>query len=86
MPRAGKAGRVAQGAGGSPETAPAAGAITLGVEEEFVLLDPSSGAAVPVGPGVVRMLPGEPGVQQELMRYQVESGTIVCTSLDGVAG
>ena len=28
------------------------------------------------------MLGGEPGIQQELMRFQVETGTRVCTSLD----
>jgi hypothetical protein len=58
------------------------GAITLGVEEEFVLLDPSTGAAVLAGPDLVRMLGGEPGIQQELMRFEVETGTGVCTSLD----
>jgi glutamate---cysteine ligase / carboxylate-amine ligase len=52
------------------------------VEEEFVLLDPSTGAAVLAGPDLVRMLGGEPGVQQELMRFQVETGTGVCTGLD----
>jgi len=62
----------------------AAGAITLGVEEEFVLLDPSTGATVLAGPDLVRMLDGEPGVQQELMRFQVETGTRVCTGLDDV--
>ena len=36
--------------GGPPGTARAAGGITLGVEEEFVLLDPSTGAAVLAGP------------------------------------
>ena len=60
----------------------AAGAITLGVEEEFVLLDPSTGATVLAGPELVRMLGGEPGIQQELMRFQVETGTRVCTGLD----
>jgi carboxylate-amine ligase len=60
----------------------AAGGITLGVEEEFVLLDPSTGAAVLAGPDLVRMLDGEPGVQQELMRFQVEIATRVCTGLD----
>ena len=60
--------------------------ITLGVEEEFVLLDPSTGAAVLAGPDLVRMLGGEPGVRQELMRFQVETGTRVCTSLDEVGG
>ena len=28
------------------------------------------------------MLGGEPGIQQELMRFQVETGTRVCTGLD----
>src|SRR5215472_3743832 len=68
--------------GGPPGTARAAGGITLGVEEEFVLLDPSTGAAVPAGPVLARMLDGEPGVQQEVMRFQVETATRVCTSLD----
>ncbi len=57
-------------------------AVTLGVEEEFVLLDPSTGAPVLAGPELVAMLGREPGVQQELMRFQVETGTGVCTSLD----
>jgi carboxylate-amine ligase len=60
----------------------AAGPITLGVEEEFVLLDPFTGATVLAGPELVRMLGGEPGVGPELMRFQVETGTGVCTSLD----
>ena len=63
-------------------TARAAGGITLGVEEEFMLLDPSAGTAVLAGPDLARMLGGEPGVQQELMRFQVETATGVCTSLD----
>ena len=84
MPGPGGAGRAATVPGGPPGTVPAAGAITLGVEEEFVLLDPSTGAAVPAAPELVRMLGGEPGVQQELMRFQVETGTPVCTSLDGL--
>ena len=67
---------------GPPGTVRAAGAITLGVEEEFVLLDPSTGATVLAGPELVRMLGGEPGIQQELMRFQVETGTPVCTGLD----
>jgi carboxylate-amine ligase len=52
------------------------------VEEEFVLLDPSTGAAVLAGPVLARMLDGEAGVQQEVMRFQVETATRVCTSLD----
>jgi carboxylate-amine ligase len=68
--------------GGPPETARAAGGITLGVEEEFVLLNPSTGAAVLAGPVLARMLDGEPGVRREVMRFQVETATRVCTSLD----
>jgi carboxylate-amine ligase len=68
--------------GGPPGTARAAGGITLGVEEEFVLLDPSTGAAVLAGPVLARMLDGEAGIQQEVMRFQVETVTRVCTSLD----
>jgi glutamate---cysteine ligase / carboxylate-amine ligase len=60
------------------------GGITLGVEEEFVLLDPSSGAAALAAPDLMRMLDGEPGVQQELMRFQMETATGVCTDLDRV--
>ena len=83
MPEADGARRVARVLGGLSGAACTAGGITLGVEEEFVLLDPSSGAAVPVGPDLVRLLDGEPGVQPELMRFQVETGTPVCTGLDG---
>jgi carboxylate-amine ligase len=83
MPEANGAGRVARALRGPSGAARRVGGITLGVEEEFVLLDPSSGAAVPAGQDLVRMLDGEPGVQQELMRFQVETGTTVCTGLDG---
>ena len=82
MPGSGEAGRAAKVPGGRPGAMRAAAAITLGVEEEFVLLDPSTGATVLAGPDLVRMLDGEPGVQQELMRFQVETGTRVCTGLD----
>ena len=81
-PGSGGAGGGATVPGGRPGAVRAAGAITLGVEEEFVLLDPSTGATVLAGPELVRMLDGEPGVQQELMRFQVETGTTVCTGLD----
>jgi glutamate---cysteine ligase / carboxylate-amine ligase len=62
----------------------AADGITVGVEEEFVLLDPATGAVALAAPDLVRMLDGEPGVQQEVMRFQVEIATPVCTDLDGV--
>jgi carboxylate-amine ligase len=78
------AGRGAKVPGGAPGAMRAADTVTLGVEEEFVLLDPATGAAVPAGPELVRMLGGEPGVRQELMRFQVETATGVCTSLDQV--
>src|SRR5271165_6770879 len=89
-PGSGGAGRGATVPGGRPGAVRAAAAITLGmedaitvgVEEEFVLLDPSTGATVLAGPELVRLLGGEPGIQQELMRFQVETGTTVCTGLD----
>ena len=86
MPGSDGAGRAATVPGGPPGAVRAAAAITLGVEEEFVLLDPSTGATVLAGPELVRMLGGEPGIQQELMRFQVETGTGVCTGLDEVGG
>jgi glutamate---cysteine ligase / carboxylate-amine ligase len=70
--------------GGAPGRAHVAGGITLGVEEEFVLLDPSAGSAVLAGPDLARMLGGEPGVRPEFMRFQVETATGVCTSLEEV--
>ena len=82
MPGSGGARQDATVPGGRPGAVRAAGAITLGVEEEFVLLDPSTGATVLAGPELVRLLGGEPGIQQELMRFQVETGTRVCTGLD----
>jgi len=82
MPGSGGAGRTGKVPGGPPGSVRAGGAITLGVEEEFVLLDPSTGATVLAGPELVRILDGEPGIQQELMRFQVETGTGVCTGLD----
>ena len=81
-PGPGGAGRAATVPAGPPGAVRAAAAITLGVEEEFVLLDPSTGATVLAAPELVRMLGGEPGIQQELMRFQVETGTRVCTGLD----
>ena len=84
MSRPGVTGRTAKVPGVPPGTARAAGGVTLGVEEEFVLLDPATGAVALAAPDLVRMLDGEPGVQQELMRFQVEIATRVCTSLDDV--
>jgi glutamate---cysteine ligase / carboxylate-amine ligase len=84
LPGSGGAGRAATVPGGRRGAVRGAGAVTLGVEEEFVLLDPSTGAPVLAGPELVRMLSGEPGVRQEVMRFQVETATGVCTGLDEV--
>jgi carboxylate-amine ligase len=54
------------------------------VEEEFLLLDPATGTTVLAAPELLRMLDGEPGVKHELMRFQVETATAVCTNLDEV--
>jgi len=83
MAMMGGAGRGARVPGPSC-AARATGGITLGVEEEFVLLDPATGAVALAAPDLLRMLDREPGVQQELMRFQVEIATRVCTSLDEV--
>jgi len=85
MARPGGAERAVRVPGNQPGRGRAAGGVTLGVEEEFVLLDPATGAASLTAPDLVRMLDGEPGVQQELMRFQVEIATPVCTGLDGIA-
>jgi glutamate---cysteine ligase / carboxylate-amine ligase len=69
-----------------PGPAGAPGGITLGAEEEFVLLDPRTGAAALAGQDVARMRDGEPGIRPEVMRFQVETATRVCTGLDDLAG
>jgi glutamate---cysteine ligase / carboxylate-amine ligase len=86
LPGSDGARRAATMPGGRRGAVRGAGAVTLGVEEEFVLLDPSTGAAVLAGPELVRMLGGEPGVRPEVMRFQVETATGVCTGLDEVGG
>jgi len=83
MAMTGSAGRGARVPGPS-WAARATGGMTLGVEEEFVLLDPATGAVALAAPDLLRMLDGEPGVQHELMRFQVEIATRVCTGLDDV--
>ena len=77
MAMTGSAGRGARVPGPS-WAARATGGITLGVEEEFVLLDPATGAVALAAPDLLRMLDGEPGVQHELMRFQVEIGRASC--------
>lgn len=58
-----------------PETA-----LTFGVEEEFLLLDPVRGRPVPAAPQLLRLLRNEAGPRAELMNYQLETATAVCTS------
>ncbi|GAA4607502.1 carboxylate-amine ligase [Actinoplanes octamycinicus] len=57
-------------------------AVTFGVEEEFLLLDPHSGRPVPAGPALLHRLREQPGPRAELMRYQVETTTAVCRGAD----
>ncbi|WP_019146483.1 carboxylate-amine ligase [Aeromicrobium massiliense] len=54
--------------------------LTIGVEEELLVLDPQ-GRVLPVAPQVVR-LADDPRVKTELMTYQVETVSSVCTDLD----
>ncbi|WP_159081480.1 carboxylate-amine ligase [Nocardioides sediminis] len=53
--------------------------LTVGVEEEFLLVDPT-GALAPVAPDVLRRV-ADDRVKPELMRYQVETTSGVCTDL-----
>lgn len=59
--------------------------LTLGVEEEFLLLDAATGALAPAAPQVLAAV-GDDGVKSELMRYQVETATGICAGLDEVRG
>ena len=56
-------------------------AVTFGVEEEFLLLDPTNGAPVLAAPMLLRLLAGEQGPTAEFMRYQIETVSTVCTGL-----
>lgn len=64
---------------------PVTRALTLGVEEEFCLLDPLTGAVVPCGPAAVRVLDDPDGVTVESMRYMVETRSPVCHTLAELA-
>ncbi|WP_431876654.1 carboxylate-amine ligase [Amycolatopsis sacchari] len=71
------------GPGPGDAGAAACGGLTLGVEEEFLLLDPATGATVP---RAARVLEGHPplpdgaSLQPELRATQVESATGICTT------
>ena len=57
--------------------------LTVGVEEEFLLLDPA-GDVAPAAPAVLRLTgPGDERgeIKPELMTYQVETSSGVCTDL-----
>ncbi|MEO3887298.1 YbdK family carboxylate-amine ligase [Nonomuraea sp. B5E05] len=58
--------------------------LTLGVEEEFVLLDRSDGRPADRAPAILALLDGEPRVKHEFLRYQLETVTGVCTDLGQV--
>jgi carboxylate-amine ligase len=62
---------------------------TVGVEEEFLLVDPASGRPRAVADTVLRLAPRDwSGVllQNELQRQQLETGTRPCASLAELAG
>ncbi|WP_461029788.1 carboxylate-amine ligase [Streptomyces sparsus] len=65
--------------------------LTLGIEEEFLLLDPDTGLPVPLADKVragVRREPalGSDEVQPELLQVQVEVATPICETLDEAGG
>ena len=57
---------------------------TVGVEEEFLLVDAVSGGAVFGAPDMLRLIEDEPAITQEFMRYQIETATPVCSGLGEV--
>lgn len=61
--------------------APTTGSATVGVEEEFTLLDPVTGAVAPRGAEVVRDCRDAAGVVAESMTFMVETRTPVCRTL-----
>ncbi|MFV0131254.1 glutamate--cysteine ligase [Streptomyces sp. HMX112] len=65
--------------------------ITIGVEEEYLLVDPASCLPVPLGEQVRAAAGLEPivdgrEVQSELLQAQVEVATPICTDLEEVGG
>jgi glutamate---cysteine ligase / carboxylate-amine ligase len=58
-----------------------AAAPTLGVEEELLLLDPATGQVTPATPELLARLGGARWAKAELMRFQFEATTDVCTRL-----
>src|SRR4051794_3395570 len=58
--------------------------LTVGVEEEFLLLD-GAGAVAPVAPDVLRRVGADQRIKPELMTYQIEITSSVSTGLTGLA-
>ncbi|WP_344320150.1 glutamate--cysteine ligase [Streptomyces macrosporus] len=65
-----------------------AGGLTMGVEEEFLLADPTTARTVPGAQAVLRRVRKDAatadgsGVKAEFLATQVESATAVCTTLE----
>jgi glutamate---cysteine ligase / carboxylate-amine ligase len=61
-------------------------ALTIGVEEEFLLLDPATGANLPIAGPVAAALPESirPRSRQEMRRSMLELVTGVCTRMEDV--
>lgn len=62
----------------------APGAPTVGIEEEFLLLDPRTGSVAAVAPEVIALAAAPHVVTSEIMRYMVETRTPVCLTLEEV--
>lgn len=62
-----------------------AAAPTLGVEEELLLLDPAAGQVIPAAPELLARLGGARWAKAELMRFQFEAVTDICTFKHPVA-
>ncbi|RKT56321.1 carboxylate-amine ligase [Saccharothrix australiensis] len=56
-------------------------ALSIGVEEEFLLVDADTGALVPLAGEVLGDADGVLDLQAEITRYQVESATSVCLNM-----
>jgi carboxylate-amine ligase len=55
--------------------------LTLGVEEEFLLVG-GDGRLVPAAPALLRRTRDDPRIKPEFLTYQLEIATSVCTGLD----
>ncbi|WP_306749119.1 carboxylate-amine ligase [Saccharothrix yanglingensis] len=55
--------------------------LSVGVEEEFLLVDPGTGALRPIAGAVLGGADGELDLQPEMTAFQVESATAVCRTM-----